>query len=515
MQHDYHACMRLLLAAVVAFLALLRPIAATWSIILIDRRTGEIAVASATCLPNFDLAVWVPIVLVGKGAGCAQSFVDPTGNTRIYIRDQLALGTTPSQIIAGLATRDPGHQTRQYGVADVLGRAVGFTGTGAGAYASDRIGQVGDIVYAVQGNVLTGGAVLAAAEIAIYTTPGDLGEKMMAAMEAARRYGGDGRCSCSEGAPTSCGSPPPNFTKSADVAFMIVARPGDVDGTCNATVGCASGTYYMRLNVANRLRSDPDPVILLRGLYDQWRTQQRGRPDHFLSTFTFSSPSLPLNGQTVVNGRLVLRDREGTRITSGVTAQVAIDPASTTNATLGPVRDNGDGTFDVPITAGTTQGQLVLQVDVNDGTSTRRIGPRPTLPTTSINDRIWVSRATVSATSGGAVDFSVQPGAFFGANRTWLLMGTLSGTRPGIILPPFYNLPLNPDPIFHVLLQAAVTGLMPELVGRTSGLGVAATSIRFPPGMYALPVGANVSFAYALISPITLASEAVTFRITM
>lgn len=506
--------LRPLLAALLALVLLARPVSATWSIILIDRRTGEIAVASATCLTNFDLAVWVPVIVVGKGAGCAQSYVDPSGATRVYIRDQLALGTPPSQILTGLAALDPGHQSRQYGLADVLGRAIGFTGSGAGAYASDRVGQVGDIVYAIQGNVLTGGPVLAAAEIAIYTTPGDLGTKLMAAMEAARSYGGDGRCSCSESTPTACGSPPPSFTKSADVAFMIVARPGDVDGVCNPTVGCASGSYYMRLNVANRLRPDPDPVGLLRGLYDQWKAQQRGRPDHFLSTFTFSSATLPVNGQTVVNGRLVLRDREGNRITGGVTAQIAVDAASTTNATLGAVRDNGDGTFDVPITAGTTFGRLILQVRVNDGSGARQIGPKPTLSTSGSTERLWASRTEISATTGGIVDFAVQPGFLFGANRIWVLLASISGTRPGINLPPYYNLPLNPDVMFQVTLQAAFSGIMPELVGRTSSAGLAATAVRFPPRMYALPIGTNVSFAYALINPVTLTSEAVTFRIT-
>ncbi len=505
--------LRPLLAVFLAVLLLARSVSATWSIILIDRRTGEIAVASATCLTGFDLAVWVPVVVVGKGAGCAQSYVDPNGVTRVYIRDQLALGTSPAQIIIGLAALDPGHQTRQYGLVDVQGRAAGFTGTGAGAYASDRVGQLGDITYAVQGNVLTGGAVLAAAEIAIYSTPGDLGTKLMAAMEAARLYGGDGRCSCNGQTPTSCGSPPPNFTKSADVAFMLVARRGDVDGVCNPTVGCASGSYYMRLNVANRLRTDPDPVILLRGMYDQWKAQQRGRPDHLLSTFTFSSTRLPLNGIAVVNGRLVLRDREGNRITGGVTAQVTVDPTTTTNATVGALRDNGDGTFDLPIRAGTVAGRLVLRVTVDDGFGARQLSPPPSLLTTDAFDRFWMSRTTISATTGGTVDFSLQPGGFVGSNKFWVLLASASGTRPGIRLPPFYNLPLNPDALFYVTLEAAFSGVMPELLGRTSLAGLAGTAIVFPPGMYALPIGLDVSFAYALINPTSLTSDALTFRI--
>jgi uncharacterized Ntn-hydrolase superfamily protein len=506
--------LRHLFALALALCVFVRPVSATWSIILIDIRTGEIAVASATCLTGFDLAVWVPVLVVGKGAGCAQSFVDPSGQTRLYIRDQLRLGTAPAQILSGLAASDPGHQSRQYGIVDVTGRAIGFTGSGAGGFASDRTGRVGDIVYAIQGNVLTGGAVLAAAEIALYSTPGDLATKMMAAMEAARLYGGDGRCSCSEANPTACGSPPVNFTKSADVAFMIVARPGDVDGNCNPTVGCASGTYYMRLNVANRQRTDPDPVILLRAQFDQWRAQQRGRVDQLLSTFTFGSATLPVNGLTVVRGRIELRDREGTRIATGATnVLVSVDSSSTTNAAVGAVVNNGDGTYDVPITAGTTAGRLVLNVTFDDGAGPRPLLPRPQISTIAALDRLWASRTTLPATTGGRVDFALNAGPLFGPNRTWVLLASAAGTRPGLTLPPFYNLPLNPDALFQATLLAAFFGVAPELAGRTSGAGLAATSFLFPPGVYALPIGADVAFAYALIDPINFTSNAMTFRI--
>ncbi|MEZ5965034.1 MAG: DUF1028 domain-containing protein [Planctomycetota bacterium] len=505
--------LRALLRLGLAAALLARPVLATWSIILIDTRTGEIAVASATCLQNFDLAVWVPVVVVGKGAACAQSFVDPSGANRLYIRDQLLLGTAPDQILAGLAASDPGHQSRQYGFADVQGRTRGFTGTGAGAYASDRTGRVGDIVYAIQGNVLTGGPVLAAAEIAIYATPGDLGEKLMAAMQAARQFGGDGRCSCNEGNPTGCGSPPPNFTKSADVAFMIVARPGDVDGLCNPTVGCASGSYTMRLNVANRVRTDPDPVVLLQGLYDQWKVQQRGRFDQFRSTLEFASPSLPINGLTVVNARLVLRDREGTPLGRPATSvQIVATTGTTTNATLGALRDNGDGTYDLPITAGTAPGRLVLRATVDDGNGARPL-PEVRIDTSGLNDRLWASRVEISATAGGVVDFAVQPGPFFGANKTWVLLASLSGTRPGVQIPPFYNLPLNYDAMLELTALAAFGGFMPELSGQTPVSGLSATAVRFPPGLYALPVGRELSFAYALVNPTTMTSNPVSIRI--
>ncbi len=204
---------------------------ATWSIVIIDTRTGEVALASATCLTGFDLQANTPVMLVGIGGATAQSSVDSNGWNRTYIRDHFLDGWTPEQILAGLATFDNAHQSRQYGMADVMGNTVTFSGTGAGAWKGGQTGRVGDLVYAVQGNVLTGDPVVSLAVDAIVNTPGDIAEKLMAGMEAARSMGGDGRCSCSPSKPDSCGSPPPDFDKSAHIAYMLISRRGDVDGS--------------------------------------------------------------------------------------------------------------------------------------------------------------------------------------------------------------------------------------------------------------------------------------------
>jgi hypothetical protein len=215
--------------ALAAGLGAAGPAAATWSILLVDTRTGEVALGSATCLTGFDLRANTPVLITGVGGCTAQSFVDSTGQNRAFIRDHIALGTDPAQILSLLATFDTGHQTRQYGFADVQGRTATFSGTGASQWKGGRTGAVGDIVYAVQGNILTGEPVVTEAVQAIIDTPGDLAEKMMAGMEAARAMGGDGRCSC-PGSPTSCGSPPASFEKSAHIAYMLIARAGDIDG---------------------------------------------------------------------------------------------------------------------------------------------------------------------------------------------------------------------------------------------------------------------------------------------
>lgn len=205
---------------------------ATWSIIIIDTRTGEIAVGSATCLTGFDLRNNTPVLIPEVGAATAQSFVDSTGQNRVLVRDLLVAGVHPNDILTALAGFDSGHQTRQYGIADTMGGTATFSGTGAGAWAGGEVGQIGDLVYAVQGNVLTGEPVVTNAVQAILDTPGDLAAKLMASMEAARAFGGDGRCSCPGGSPTACGAPPPSFNKSAHIAYMLIARAGDTAG-CN------------------------------------------------------------------------------------------------------------------------------------------------------------------------------------------------------------------------------------------------------------------------------------------
>lgn len=209
----------------------------TWSILLVDLSTGEIALGSATCLTGFDLQANTPVLIPGVGAAAAQSFVDSNGFNRSLIRDRLLQGATPEAILAELAVFDTGHQTRQYGIIDTAGNASTFTGTGAGQWAGGLTGVLpgtgaagGDVFYAIQGNVLSGGVVVDGALEAIAHEPGDLPAKLLAGMKAARDLGGDGRCSCSPNAPTACGPTPPFFTKSSDIAYMLVARAGDREG---------------------------------------------------------------------------------------------------------------------------------------------------------------------------------------------------------------------------------------------------------------------------------------------
>lgn len=194
--------------AAAALLACAGSAQATWSILLADTRTGEVVLATSTCLTGFDMLPSTPVVLTGVGAATAQSQVEPTGQTRTLIRDGLLAGTPPGQIITQLQLFDTLHQTRQYGIVDTRGGSATFSGRQNGPYAGGRTGRVGDLAYAVQGNVITGACVVDRAVEAIEATAGSLGDKAMAAMEAAKAAGGDGRCSCNADAADACGCPP-------------------------------------------------------------------------------------------------------------------------------------------------------------------------------------------------------------------------------------------------------------------------------------------------------------------
>jgi len=214
------------------------PAHATWSILIADTRTGEIVLGSATCLTGLDLAVSTPVVIAGRGAITAQSAVDSTGRNRMFARDAILRGDDPATILEDLSTLDPGHDNRQYGMINALGQALTFSGALNADWAGGVTGRLergapgprDDIVYAVQGNILIGPEVVADTVASIEGAKGsDLPKMLMDAMVAARLAGGDGRCSCSSAAPTSCaGEITPPF-KSAHIGYMIGSRLGDTN----------------------------------------------------------------------------------------------------------------------------------------------------------------------------------------------------------------------------------------------------------------------------------------------
>lgn len=483
---------RRLVALLAGFLALVLPARATWSIVVVNVETGEVAIASATCLANFDLRRNLAVVVPGLGAAAAQSIVDQTGANRLLIWNGIQAGLDPLDILAALAASDPQHNGRQYGIATLSHPALTWHGTGAGQARRGVTGQAGPLRYAIQGNLLAGTVVVDAAEAALLATPGDLGQKLMAGMEAARAMGGDGRCSCSAFQPTSCGAPPASFTKSAHVAFAIVARQGDTLGTCSGAAGCANGTYYLNLQVITGA-GGTDPVTLLEGQYASWRLGRQGRPDHILTEVGMSSAALVADGISAHDLVVRLRDVEGNPLPGNTaTFDVGLVPGSPAIASLGPVQALGQGRYTFRVTASGEPGLGAIRIVVHDPTGNVRLYPDLALRVDPLGE-LHAGYSALSASVPTDLPLTVNLGPT-AAGRPYVLLASATGSQPGQVYRGLH-LPLNPDPFFHFTLLAADGPNLPGSRGHLDGTGRATARLLLTPPALAPLVGRSLTWA--------------------
>jgi uncharacterized Ntn-hydrolase superfamily protein len=103
--------------------------------------------------------------------------------------DLLAKGLTPDEAVKVLLRGDDNPQQRQFGIVAADGKSATYTGRGCLAWAGGRNGPN----YAVQGNILTGEAVVAAMEETFLKSRGTLADRLYAALVAGDKQGGDSR----------------------------------------------------------------------------------------------------------------------------------------------------------------------------------------------------------------------------------------------------------------------------------------------------------------------------------
>lgn len=263
--------------AVLAILLGATPVSATWSVIAIDTSTGRVVISSATCVsqegllrfPAKGLMDIQAIVVPGVGVAAAQAGVDRTRRNQTLIYDQLEAGTDP-RLILDMLRADPDIQRRQFGIVDMQGRSIGFSGRENSPASLSVQGRVPgtDIYYSVQGNILASDAVVHNAARALEDAPGGLLDKVMAAMEAADAAGGDRRCTC-ESTPVPDA---PCDSRNAHVAYILAADPDDPEGE-----SFNDGEYFMFIDVTDRNiqpHENANPVITLRMRYDDWKARQ-------------------------------------------------------------------------------------------------------------------------------------------------------------------------------------------------------------------------------------------------
>jgi uncharacterized Ntn-hydrolase superfamily protein len=168
---------------------------ATYSLVAVDRANQHVGGAGASCVGN--LAVSVILGVAPKfGAIHAQAALNT--DARDEGVSMLEDGKSPSEVIAAITSQsfDPGAANRQYGVVSLTQDGAGFTGSANPNSAKDAQGLIADFAYSVQGNTLTGDAVIDNAESAFTSDDAcDMPERLMLALEAgASDGGGDNRC---------------------------------------------------------------------------------------------------------------------------------------------------------------------------------------------------------------------------------------------------------------------------------------------------------------------------------
>jgi uncharacterized Ntn-hydrolase superfamily protein len=160
----------------------LRPVN-TYSIVARDAATGQLGVAVESHW--FSVGSQVLWAEPGIGAVATQSFVDPDyGPLGLQL---MRAGKTAAEALAALLAIDEYANVRQVGMVDAGGTIANHTGD----MSIDEHCEIAGEDYTVQANLMWKPTVCAAMAAAFESSEGDLGERLMKALEAAEGEGGD------------------------------------------------------------------------------------------------------------------------------------------------------------------------------------------------------------------------------------------------------------------------------------------------------------------------------------
>lgn len=209
-----------------------QPAVGTYSIVARDPLTGDFGVAVQSKF--MAVGAVVPWARANIGAIATQAQANTSfGPEGLRM---LAFGWTAQEVLDSLLAADPDRDHRQVGIVDPQGNSLAFTGTKCQAYAAHKLGPG----FAVQGNILAGAAVIDAMATAYERTQGDLPDRLLAALSAAEKAGGDSR--------------------GRQSAALLVVRDGGGYGGLNDRM------------VDLRVDDHKDPVGELTRLYALWNT---------------------------------------------------------------------------------------------------------------------------------------------------------------------------------------------------------------------------------------------------
>ncbi|WP_283136440.1 DUF1028 domain-containing protein [Rhizohabitans arisaemae] len=155
----------------------------TYSIVARDGVTGEIGVAVAS--HAFAVGRDVAFARAGVGAVATQGTPDPGHAERLL--DALEAGATAAQALHALVADDSARRIRQTALIGSRAAPAAHTGSFCVPFASHAV--AGD--HSCQGNLLTSDGAWDAMAEAYRTATGSFEERLIGALEAGLRHGGD------------------------------------------------------------------------------------------------------------------------------------------------------------------------------------------------------------------------------------------------------------------------------------------------------------------------------------
>ena len=164
-------------------------VSATFSIVAVDPETGACGAAVASKFPSVGTVV--PYVRAGVGAFCTQHWHNPKFGERAL--DLLAAGKLPEEVLGELLRDDKNKDKRQLLIIGLDGRAAVRNPSAPDLPGAVWWGSMAGRNFACAGNTLAGREVVVAIAKAFEETSGTLADRLMAALVAGDRAGGDHR----------------------------------------------------------------------------------------------------------------------------------------------------------------------------------------------------------------------------------------------------------------------------------------------------------------------------------
>jgi uncharacterized Ntn-hydrolase superfamily protein len=214
---------------------------ATWSIIAVDRKTGEIGIVGASC--TFDVS-GIASIVPGKGAIVVQA--GSSYFARMKGVELMNNGATLEEILEAMMNDEFQPERQQYGLIllDSNTKPLVYSGSEIHQWNGEKLGDD----FSVMGNTLPGEQVILNAYKAFdENRDKTLAERLMLALKAGEQAGGDKRCG----------------TQYARSAFIMVYKPED--------------GAILELAIQGIEKGGKPAVTLLNEQFNFWRNEEKDK----------------------------------------------------------------------------------------------------------------------------------------------------------------------------------------------------------------------------------------------